>query len=128
MRTIIESPTLFLSEDISVYGWHCLEEFCASYGQGYRLVDCDEPAKAPNPVGMAGATTHAQLCEGRVVCAVPSFDSIHSIALEIGHAEAAAKDEQDASLVRYENLTTMIEQIAFLDRLCRVLLGDRRCP
>lgn len=103
-------------------GWVQLRLWCAAYGRGYTLIANDDPKTARHPRGMAGASVHAQLCEGLVVEAVPNIDSLHAIAHEIAHSEAAERHGDDASFSREVGVLT--EQISFLTRLAKALLRE----
>lgn len=96
-----------------------LRAFCSRYGQGYELRLSSSPPTAPGAIGMRGATSCAQLCEGNVVEMCPSLDGLHSLAHEIGHAEVARihgpEKFNDEQLVA-------VEQIAFLVNLAKALL------
>lgn len=108
------------AESATVTGFARLQQFCASYRGGITLVASEAPHEAPDTLGLAGATSCAQLVgDGRTVLAVPSIDSLHSVAHEVGHAIALlehgdVKDERRA----------VLEQIAFLVNLGRELLGE----
>lgn len=98
-----------------------LEAFCAGYGPGFLLAWDTAPDLREDALGLAGATSHAQLCSGRVVAAKPDPDSLHSIAHEVGHA-MACHTHGTAGLDNEELVT--VEQIAFLVRWSRHLMLD----
>lgn len=97
-----------------------LEEFCRGYGEGYELRLTPKPEAEPGAVGMRGASPYAQLCRDRVVAIVDPFDSVHSLAHEVGHDMVAARHGQEKF---DDEQLVAVEQIAFLDELVRFLLA-----
>ena len=97
-----------------------LEEFCRGYGEGYELRLTPNVAHQVDAVGVRGASPYAQLCRDRVVAIVDPFDSVHSLAHEVGHQQVA--DVHGADKFDDERLVA-VEQIAFLDGLVRFLLA-----
>lgn len=94
-----------------------IEDFASGIGKGYRLVWSSEPAKADYPIGMIGASPHAQLCrDGRTIEATDPIDGLYSIAHEIAHGEIGFDSEFEV----------MQEQARIVTALARLLLCEER--
>lgn len=96
-----------------------LSAFCAKHGPGFRLEWDAHPAEREDAIGLKGATSHAQLCEGNIISARPQLDALHSISHEIGHAMAAHVHGEHK---REDEHLAAVEQCFFLVQLSRHLL------